>query len=154
MTARFAIRGSGRVYWTDVVGLSSPTVAEINAAVDISADVHRIRGFNVVHQTETTATLTDVFERQHLSRVTAGECAISWYEDRESDAARDRFVLGMTGTLIMCVRGAPVAGDPVETWPAQAGAPSTDWTTELEAGRFTVRFAITDLPNTTGKILP
>ncbi len=149
--ARLVYEGRTTVYWaTAVTNKEAPTIAEINAATDVSAYVSKDGvAVNITTNNVDSATIQEIFDAQVVGSYGAN-VQITGFRDDDDDEFYDLCVYGTNGFLILdrfnTSGQAPTAGDAVEVWPAQMHEPAMQNSATNTQQRFIETFAITEAP--------
>lgn len=127
---------------------TSPTVAEITGAVDLTGFIVTLDA-STTGNTLPTPSFASLFETSISGTVTATFTA-EFYRDDENDLAWDTLPRGTNGYMLVSrfgyTGGTPTAGDPVEVWPLRLTARSATALTNNEVQRFGIEAAIPEVP--------
>jgi len=144
-TVRYIPPGTRKVYWvTTIATYTSPTRAELNAGIDLSAEVAAVTGFTVTSATTPTPDLSSRFTSEIPAAITAASCSLSIYATSTSSDVRTVLPRGTIGYVVMLWEG-DVTGQRMDIFPATV-------TTSAVNGNMTaaelvdVSFSITKVP--------
>jgi hypothetical protein len=144
-TLRYTPPGRRKYNWlTTVANTSSPTRAEINAGLDLSAQVAEVTGFELAGDSADAADLGGGFVAQVPARVTASDSEIVFYASSNSNDIRSTLPRGTAGFLLILPEG-DVAGQKCECWPATVKSMFLDQNIE-DPAKVHVQFSITSQP--------
>lgn len=149
---RYVHEGNTKVTWTlAIADIAEPTVAELNAGVDISTYVPVDGVKPSQNQTNVDSkAITDRFDAQVVGSW-GGEFGMTFFRDDTDDDAWELCEYGTNGFLVVR-RGvdwedAWAAADKVEVYPAEMHQPIPVETAGNAQDRFTEKFAITSTPD-------
>jgi hypothetical protein len=144
-TVRYIPPGTRKVYWvTTIATYTAPTRAELNAGIDLSAEVAAVTGFTVTSATTPTPDLSSRFTSEIPAAITAASCSLSIYATSTSSDVRTVLPRGTIGFVVMLWEG-DVTGQRMDVFPATV-------TTSAVNGNMTaaelvdVSFSITKVP--------
>jgi hypothetical protein len=143
--------GMTRVAWvTTIADITEPTVAELNAGVDISAYLTKDGLSTPTTQNNAdNAALTDTFDAQ-IPGSEGGQIDLTCFRDDDDDDAWDLFVRGTAGYLVVRrlvpFDDAWAAADKVEVYPATMHNPVSGQTATNEQVRFTSAMPVSSTP--------
>ena len=144
-TVRYIPPGTRKVYWvTTIATYTAPTRAELNAGIDLSAEVAAVTGFTVTSATTPTPDLSSRFTSEIPAAITAASCSLSIYATSTSSDIRLTLPRGTIGYVVMLWEG-DVTGQRMDVFPATV-------TTSAVNGNMTaaelvdVSFSITKVP--------
>src|SRR5580704_8536637 len=136
-TVRYYPRGIRKCYWlATTASYFSPTRAEMNAGVDLSAEIEALSGFSLSASMVSVPDMGSRFETQIPGALTSAKNDLTFYEDQHSNDIRQLLSNGTTGYIIMLWDG-DVSGQLMDVFPVQVAsvAPDTDIS---KAGMITV----------------
>lgn len=156
--ARMQFTGNGRVkLLTTVANKAAPTVAEINAGIDLTCFMKR-DGLNRSQEAALVdvADVCSLFDKTQIG-TRSGNVQMTLYRDSVAadDDAWSALPIGTTGFVVIAPFGytgagtppTPQASDRVEVWPIAVSNRSMLAIAANEAQSFTVTFAIPDEPD-------
>ena len=151
--ARYTHDGKTTVRWvTTITDIAAPTVAQLNAGVDISRFIPK-DGLNTPQNQNLvdSAALPDKFDAQ-VQGTWGGSLGVTGFRDEnpDDDDLWNLTELGTNGFLVIR-RGldwdaAFAADQAVEVYPAEMGQPIPSATAPNEQARFTSTYAVTETP--------
>lgn len=144
-TTRYTPPGNRKYYWiTTAAAYATPTRAEINAGIDLTAEVESVSGFTLTGNTLDTPDLATGFVGQVPARVVAAASEIVFWASSTSADARTVFTRGTAGYVIFLPEG-DIPTQKMEIWPAKVTSMFVDPSIE-DAAKVHVQFSITKIP--------
>lgn len=144
-TIRYFPPGTRKVYW--VVTISNylaPTRAEINAGVDLSAEISALNGWSLTSASVDTPDMGSRFTSQVPGRLSSSTNEITCYMSQNSIDARQVMTRDANGYVILLWEG-DVAGQKMDVFPVRVQAQAPDSATD-NPGTCTFSYAATRLP--------
>jgi hypothetical protein len=144
-TVRYVPPGTRKVYWvTTIANYLSPTRGELNAGIDLTAEIAAINGFTVESGTSDTPDLATRFTAKIPGRITAADSSISFYASSTSSDVRTVLPRDTAGFAVFLWEG-DVTGQKMDIFPAKVTAESVDGNME-DPQQVNIGFAITKIP--------
>lgn len=146
--SRLVHEGNTKVrFATSIANTSAPTVAEWNAATNLTPFITK-DGVQVPSNQNMvdSANIDEVFDAQRVGSWGGGLTLTMFRDDTDESDSYDLVTYGAEGYIIISRFGAPVAGSQVEVYPVEAHEPVLANTAANEMQRFTAMFAVTSEP--------
>ena len=144
-TVRYIPPGTRKIYWvTTIATYTAPTRAELNAGIDLSAEVANVTGFTVTSATVPTPDLSSRFASEIPGTITAASCALSIYASNTSSDVRTVLPRGTIGYVVILWEG-DITGQRMDVFPATVTASAVN-ASETAAELVDVSFSITKVP--------
>lgn len=145
-TGRFFRRGVSKVYAVTTMAGSTPTLAEINAGLDLSDKIASIAGFAINNTPITTPDLGDAYDGQ-IDGVDATETSsFTLYDETDDSATRPALAKGTNITIVLMPYG-KTTSKRMETYKTRVTGCNDTWSTDAAAAQYVVGFAILSRPN-------
>lgn len=150
---RFTRKGVSRMFFCATLSSqTAPSIAtDLTTANEITAAVSEISGFQFSNSPINTPDLSTTFVSQIPGEDTAEDSAITYYDDDTTTTLRTAQAKGNAGFIVLCPYGRTSAKR-AETWPVKSTGFNDEWTTDNEAARARVQFAVTSVPNQSATI--
>lgn len=146
-TIRYFPPGLRRVYWLLATSnYNAPTRPELNAGVDISAEISAMSGWSVTSAAVDVPDMGTRFTSQIPGRLTSATNDITCYTSANSIDARSVFIRGQSGFICLLWEG-DFSGQKMDVFPVTVMAAAMD-SAEDNPGSCTFSFAATRLPAT------
>lgn len=144
-TSRYVPPGTRKIYWvTTIATYTAPTRAELNAGIDLSAEVAAVNGFTVTSTTAPTPDLSSRFVSEIPSTITAASCSLSIYASNNSNDVRLVLPRDTAGYAVLLWEG-DVTGQRCDVFPAKVTASAVNG--NMTAPELVdVSFSITKVP--------
>jgi hypothetical protein len=144
-TVRYFPPGIRKTYWVQTIGnYNAPTRAEINAGIDLSAQVQAINGWSVTSNAVDTPDMGSRFVSQVPGRLTSATNEITCYTSQTSYDARDLLLRDLNGNILQLWEG-DVTGQKMDVFPVRVMSQAMDSNIE-NPGACVFAFAVTQLP--------
>lgn len=143
--SRFFRRGVTKVYWVPTLSsTTAPSAAQINAGVNMTAQVADISGFEFSNSPIPTPDLSTTFTTTIPGEDTAQEPQLMFYEDNTTNTLQTTLAKGTTGHVVLFYRGtagaSPAAADNAEVWPSISTGPYREYSMGNDPARWGARF--------------
>lgn len=152
MAGRFMRKGTTKFWFVPAIasGTLAPTVAEVNAGVNITTDVATVGGFSFANSPIKTPDMDTTFTKEIGGEDVAEDSSMDMYERDNSTTIHDALQKGDTGYMVIFYKGyagaSPAAADKVDVWPCSVTSNSRLYTADNQAAMYRVKFSITDEP--------
>jgi hypothetical protein len=151
-TQRYYPAGTRKCYFlSTTANYLSPTRAEMNAGVDLSAEIESVTGFSLTAAMVNVPDMGSRFVQQIPGALESSKNDITFYQDLQSGDVRQIFAIGVTGFIIMLWDG-DVAGQLMDVFPVQIASVAPD-PAVTKAAMLTVDFAPSGVP-AIGVVIP
>lgn len=121
-TTRYFRPGVTKIYWVEAIAdKAAPTRAELDAGVDLSAEVAEIEGFMVTSETLETPDYGSRFNSKIPGAITADDSALITYADRTSADIRAVLDRDDNGFIVLLDEG-DVVGQLMDVFPVRVSA--------------------------------
>src|SRR6266705_1774674 len=118
-TTRYIPPGTRKIYWvTTIATYTAPTRAELNAGIDLTAEVAEISGFTTTSDTTETPDLSTRFTAKIPGRITADDSSLSFYASSNSSDVRTVLPRDTAGFVVILWEG-DVTGQRMDVFPAK-----------------------------------
>lgn len=147
-TQRYIPNGVRHIYWVPVIAnKATPTLVELNAGTDLSAEIASVSGFSVDSGTIDAPDLGSRFTSQVSGMITAAKSSIDIYCDADSDDARTLLARDSIGFVVIFPEGidSTTPAKTMDVFPANVSSNSIQQDLEKVAV-MTVNFTITSQP--------
>lgn len=135
-----------KYYWvTTIAAQASPTRGELNAGIDLSAEIAEVSGFELAGASADAPDLASQFVAQVPARITASDSEIVFYASSTSSDVRSVLPRGTTGFVAILPEG-DITGQKMEIWPAKVKSMFLDSSIE-DPAKIHIQFSITKLPS-------
>src|SRR6476646_779459 len=105
-TLRYIPPGTRKIYWiTTIATYTAPTRGELNAGIDLSAEVAEINGFSVTSGTVDTPDLSSRFTSKIPGPITADNSSLSFYASTTSSDVRTVLPRDTSGFVVFLWEG-------------------------------------------------
>lgn len=144
-TVRYFDVGTTAVYWlTTISDVTAPTRSELNAGVDLTAEVADFDGFKVSGDDIEVPDLKSLFTKKIAGRTTSDDCSITFYGDLTGNDITDVLARGDNGYVVW-LNGGDVAANKMDVFPVRVK--STPRVRSIsDAARVMVEFSVTGEP--------
>jgi hypothetical protein len=144
-TTRYIPPGTRKIYWvTTIATYTAPSRAELNAGIDLTAEVAEVSGFSTTSATTETPDLATRFTGKIPGRITADDSSLSFYASSNSSDVRTVLPRDTAGFVVILWEG-DVTGQRMDVFPAKVTVSSLDGNME-DPEKVNVSFAITRIP--------
>ncbi len=144
-TVRYVPPGTRKIYWvTTIANYLSPTRGELNAGIDLTAEIAAINGFTVTSGTADTPDLSTRFTAKIPGRITADNSSLVFYASTTSSDVRTVLPRDTAGFAVFLWEG-DVTGQRMDIFPAKVTTESVDGNME-NPQQINIEFAITKIP--------
>ena len=144
-TVRYVPPGTRKIYWvTTIATYTSPSRAELNAGIDLSAEVADVTGFTINSTTVPTPDLSSRFASEIPGPITAPSSSLIFYASSTSSDVRTVLPRDTTGFVVLLWEG-DVTGQRMDVFPAKVTASAPDGNMQ-NPERINVAFSITKIP--------
>lgn len=128
-----------------IASAAAPTVAELNAGVDLTEQISDISGMEFENQPVPKPNLASTFTSTVPGEDSASEPVLTFYDDDTTHTIRTALAKGTTGYLVQMPYG-QTATKRCEVWPVKVAGVNDLWTVANELAMFKVKFGVTDPP--------
>lgn len=146
-TVRYFDVGTTDCYWLTTIADTAtfvPTRSELNAGVDLTAEISDFDGFKVSGDDIEVPDLRSLFTKKIAGRTSADDCSITFYADRTGEDVTDVIERGDNG-FIVWLNGGDVAANKMDIFPVRVK--STPRVRSIsDAARVMVEFSVTSEP--------
>lgn len=144
-TVRYVPPGTRKVYWvTTIATYTAPTRAELNAGIDLSAEVAAINGFTVQSGTVPTPDLSSRFVSEIPGQITAPSSQLSFYASNTSSDVRTVLPRDTAGFVVILWEG-DITGQRMDVFPAKVTVSAPNGNMQ-NPEQIDVSFSITKVP--------
>ena len=144
-TVRYVPPGTRKIYWvTTIANYLSPSRGELNAGIDLSAEVADVTGFTVTSGTVPTPDLSSRFVPEIPGQITAPSSSLIFYASNTSSDVRLTLPRDTAGYVVILWEG-DVTGQRMDIFPAKVTVSAPDGNTQ-NPERINVSFSITKIP--------
>jgi hypothetical protein len=144
-TLRYIPPGTRKIYWvTTIATYTSPTRVELDAGVDLSAEISEMSGFSVTSDSVDTPDLSSRFTSKIPGRITADDSSMSFYASSNSSDVRTVLPRDTTGFVVILPEG-DVTGQKMDVFPAKVASAAVDTAME-DPGKINIQFTVTRVP--------
>ena len=151
-TQRYYPSGTRKCYFlSTTANYLSPTRTEMNAGVDLSAEMESVTGFSLTAAMVNVPDMGSRFVQQIPGALESSKNDITFYQDLQSGDVRQIFAIGVTGFIIMLWDG-DVSGQLMDVFPVQVASVAPDPSIN-KAAMLTVDFAPSAVP-AIGVVIP
>lgn len=145
--ARFFRRGVSKIaFVATIADIQTPSKSELDAGVDLSESVAAISGFSITNAPIATPDLETSFDAQIDGPDTAGDSALTFYDDDMDDEIREALAKGTPGFVVLYPYG-KAAAKRMEVWPVKSTGVNDEWSLDAVAAQTVIGFAVTSRPN-------
>jgi hypothetical protein len=149
--ARFMRKGTTRIYWVPtIVNLTAPTVAEITAGTELTAQMAEVNGFTFANKPIDTPDMGNSFVSKIPGEDTVDTSSFRFYEDKSSNPIRTVLAKGATGYIVIFPAGTvganPAIADKAEVWPVTVASNARAYSAGNEAASYNVVLSNTAPP--------
>lgn len=150
--SRFFRRGKTKMYWVPTLSsTTAPSAAQINAGVNMTAQIADISGFEFSNSPISTPDLSSTFTTTIPGEDTAQEPQLMFYEDDTTNTLQSTLAKGTTGNAVIFFKGtagaSPAAADIAEVWPSISTGPYREYSMGNDPARWGARFTPTAAPS-------
>jgi hypothetical protein len=144
-TIRYFPPGLRKVYWVPTIGnYLAPTRAELNAGIDLSAEVAAMSGWSVTSASVDVPDMGSRFTSQVPGRLTSATNDITCYTSQNSNDARTLLLRDTNGFVVLLWEG-DVVGNKMDIFPVRVMSQAMDTTVD-NAGTCVFSFAASKIP--------
>ncbi len=144
-TTRYVPPGTRKIYWvTTIATYTAPSRGELNAGIDLSAEVADVTGFTVTSGTTPTPDLSSRFVAEIPGQITAASSGLMFYASSNSADVRTVLPRDTAGFVVFLWEG-DVTGQRMDVFPAKVTASAPDGNMQ-NPERINVTFSITKIP--------
>jgi hypothetical protein len=141
--ARFMRKGIARFYWVPTIAnLVAPTVAEITAGTELTAQMGEINGFSFTNNPIDTPDMSSAFVTKIPGEDTVDNSSFRFYEDKTTNPIRTVLAKNSTGNIVIFPAGVaganPAVADKAEVWPVTVASNSRTYSAGNEAAAYMV----------------
>jgi hypothetical protein len=142
---RYVPPGTRKIYWvTTIATYTAPTRSELNAGIDLTAEIASITGFTVTSATTEVPDLSTRFSASVPARITAAASALTFYASSTSSDVRTVLPRDTAGYAVFLWEG-DITGQKMDVFPSKVTAESVAG--DMEAPQqVSIEFAITKIP--------
>jgi len=146
VTSRYLPEGTRKVYWVPTIAVqASPTRAELNAGIDLSAEIFDVTGFSVTSNSIEVPDLSSRFTAKIPGLIVADDSALVIYASQNSNDVRTVLPRDTAGFVAMLWEG-DVAGQKMDIFPVKIAVTSI-LTPIGDPARINVAITITKVPS-------
>jgi hypothetical protein len=144
-TVRYAVKGTRKIYWlTACSNYLSPTRAELNAGVDLTAEIESMTGFTVSSDTIDVPDLSTRFTAKIPGPISAADSTITFHASNTSADVRATLPRDTAG-FVVCLWEGDTAALKMDCFPVKVGSASLQ--TGIDgSGLIDIQFSITKVP--------
>ena len=146
--ARFNRKGTTEIHFVPTIadpGLV-PTVAEISAGTDYTAQINAIDGWSLENTPIETPDMASTFVSKIGGDDSAADSSLTYYEDSTTDDIETELAKGTSGFIVIFSKGNTPGTQGMDVYPVTVVSNSKAYTTDNEAAKITVQFTITARP--------
>jgi hypothetical protein len=144
-TTRYVPPGTRKIYWvTTIATYTAPSRGELNAGIDLSAEVADVTGFTITSTTVPTPDLSSRFTAEIPGPITAPSSSLIFYASNNSSDVRTVLPRDTAGFVVILWEG-DVTGQRMDIFPAKVTASAPDGNMQ-NPERINVAFSITKIP--------
>lgn len=150
--ARFMRKGKAKFYWVPTIAnKTAPTVAEITAGTQLTAQVAEVNGFEFTNNPIDVPDMASAFVSKIPGEDSIDDSSIVFYEDDTSNPIYTAQTKGNVGHVVIFYNGTaganPAIADKCEVWPAIVASNARRYTADNEAAQYQVTYALTAAPS-------
>lgn len=144
-TVRYIPPGTRKIYWvTTIATYTAPTRSELNAGIDLSAEIDQMSGFNVKSDSVETPDLSTRFTSKIPGKITSDDSSVTFYASSTSSDVRTVLPRDTAGFMVILPEG-DVTGQKMDVFPSKVAAATVD-TNLQDPGKVMIDFTITKVP--------
>lgn len=144
-TTRYFPPGIRKIYFVaTIANYLAPTRAELNAGIDLSAEVSAMTGWSVTSATVDVPDMGSRFTSQVPGRLTSATNDFTCYTSQNSNDARSLLTRDLNGFIVLLWEG-DIVGQKMDVFPVRVMAQAMDTTVD-NPGTCVFSFAATKLP--------
>lgn len=144
--SRYIQRGVTVIKFAITQAGATPTLAEINGALNVTPEIADVSGWTVEGTEADTPDLASTWDSKIPGVDTAADSTFTLYDNVEtSDAVRDGLVKGQNGWVYIMRKG-QAAGKPMHIFPVRVRHVSDTYSVGNDAARYSAGFSITKPP--------
>lgn len=144
-TVRYIPPGTRKIYWvTTIATYTAPTRSELNAGIDLSAEIDQMSGFNVKSDSVETPDLSTRFTSKIPGKITSDASSVTFYASSTSSDVRTVLPRDTAGFMVILPEG-DVTGQKMDVFPSKVAAATVD-TNLQDPGKVMIDFTITKVP--------
>lgn len=145
-TLRYYPPGTRKIYWVATIATyTSPSRAELNAGVDLSAEIETVTGWSLSSAAVDTPDMGSRFTSQVPGQLTSTSNELTCYNSSNSIDARQLLVRDTNGYVVLLWEG-DVTGQLMDVFPVRVMSSAPD-ATVTDPGKTTFAFAVTKVPS-------
>ena len=146
-TVRYFQPEVSKVYYLPAIVAATliPTRAEINAGIDLTAEIADLSGWSIVSGSIDTPDLASRFTSQISGRTKAEDSTITFYGDKTGDDVRKDLPRGSRGFMMFC-DGGDVPTQPADVFPCEVSSVGKLRGVDEKAFQLTISFSVTRQP--------
>jgi hypothetical protein len=151
---RFNRKGVTKIYYVPTIAATTliPTSAEITAGTDYTQQINAIDGWSLENTPIETPDMASTFVSKIGGDDSAADSSLTFYEDSALDDIESDLAKGTVGYIIIFSKGKTAAAKGMDVFPIVVTSNSKPYTTDNEAAKITVQFAITARPLFNGTV--
>ncbi|MER5302128.1 hypothetical protein ABT039_22095 [Streptomyces lasiicapitis] len=146
---KYSRRGISIFLWLDKIADTqalTPTRAELDGGLNLSAAIASISGFTLENQSIETPDMSDGFDSSIPGSDKAEDSSLVFYEDKVTNVIEEALAKGKQGNVVMLRKGDVPGSKSMDVFPLRVGSQSPAYTADNEAAKFEVKFTITRRP--------
>jgi hypothetical protein len=144
-TVRYIPPGVRKIYFvTTIATYTAPSRGELNAGIDLTAEVAAINGFTVTSATADTPDLSTRFTAQVAGRITAAQSSLNFYASSTSSDVRTVLPRDTVGFIVFLWEG-DVTSQKMDVFPVKVTTEALDGNMD-NPQQVLIEFAITKIP--------
>lgn len=144
-TVRYFPPGKRKVYWlTSCANYLAPTRAEMNAGIDLSAEIAAMAGFSLTDNPVDTPDMGSRFTSQVPGRLTASGSSVTCYCSFTGNDARAVLLNGTAG-FVLCLWEGDITGQWMDVFPVTVDSQAMDTTVD-DPGQCVFSFTVSKIP--------
>lgn len=145
-TQRYLHVATTRIYWVVTINnVTAPLRAELDAGVDLTAQVAAVVGWNARRLVLDVQGMTQDFEAQVDGSLQVDDSRLVLWADQNGADAGDVLVPGLAGHVVFLF-GGDLAGNPMNVWPVSVAVSSRSISSPGDLGLIDVQFVVTADP--------
>ena len=151
-TIRYYPAGIRKTYWAATIGnYQAPTRAELNAGVDLTAEISAMSGWSITSNMVDTPDMGSRFVGQVPGALVGQKNDITFYQSQNSQDVRSLLSNNMAGFITVLWEG-DIVGQLMDVFPVLIASVAPDATVN-KAGEIMIDFALTRVP-AIGTVIP
>ena len=151
---RFNRKGTTKIYYLPVIAATTliPTTVEITAGTDYTQQINALDGWSLANTPIDTPDMASTFVSKIGGDDAAADSSLTFYEDSTLDDIETDLAKGTVGFIIMFSKGKTAGAKGMDVYPVTVVSNSKAYTTDNEAAKVTVQFAVTARPLQNGTV--